>query len=327
LTSWQSFSGGTYNSAAIKTDGTLWTCGHNVSGSLGLSDLLDRSSMTQVGTSNTWKSVNNTGNYWTTAIQTNGSLWSWGQNGQGQLGLGDVLVDRSSPVQVGSLTNWALTVNGYSSSYALKTDGSLWSWGFNTAGQLGLGNTLIRSSPTVIGSSVIWVNMAANFKSFAAIRNDGTLWICGDNTYGQLGLGDINSRSSLVQVGSLSSWRQINGGGTGNTFSAIKTDGSLWTWGLNDAGQLGLGDINSRSSPVQVGSLTNWASVSNGSRHVATQKTDGTLWTWGLNTVGQLGLGDVLSRSSPVQVGSLTNWKTVSGQYVTTFAIVQGTDF
>jgi alpha-tubulin suppressor-like RCC1 family protein len=144
---------------------------------------------------------------------------------------------------------------------------------------------------------------------------------------GQNDSGTIKNRSSPTQVGSLSSWRQISGGINADNFSAIKTDGSLWTWGHNQYGQLGLGDVNNRSSPTQVGFLTNWASVSNGYWHATALKTDGTLWTWGNNSLGQLGLGDLTNYSSPVQVGYLTNWKTVSGQYVTTFAIVQGTDF
>ena len=91
---------------------------------------------------------------------------------------------------------------------------------------------------------------------------------------------------------------------------AIKTDGTLWVWGNNVSGRLGLGDITNRSSPVQVGTLTNWSSVSAGS-HTMAIKTDGTLWAWGSNGSGRLGLGDITDRSSPVQVGALTNWYSV----------------
>ena len=87
--------------------------------------------------------------------------------------------------------------------------------------------------------------------------------------------------------------------------------GGLYVFGDNSYGQLGLGDRTNRSSPVQVGSLTNWKSVDSGSNHTVAIKTDGTLWSWGNNTYEQLGLGDQTHRSSPVQVGSLTNWKSV----------------
>ena len=90
---------------------------------------------------------------------------------------------------------------------------------------------------------------------------------------------------------------------------------SLWSWGYNLYGQLGVGDVTHRSSPVQVGTLTTWSGVSGGGFHSLALKTDGTLWSWGYNLYGQLGLGDTTYRSSPVQVGSLTTWSGVSGSY------------
>ena len=87
---------------------------------------------------------------------------------------------------------------------------------------------------------------------------------------------------------------------------------TLFAWGFNLSGRLGLGDVIDRSSPVQVGALTTWASASAGASHSLAIKTDGTLWAWGLNTGGHLGLGDVIRRSSPVQVGALTTWASAS---------------
>ena len=102
--------------------------------------------------------------------------------------------------------------------------------------------------------------------------------------------------------------------------SFFDTNG-LWSWGLNSNGQLGLGDSTSRSSPVQVGTLTNWKQVSGGYFHTAAVKTDGSLWLWGRNQYGELGLGDTTHRSSPVQVGTLTSWKQVSSSWRHTAAI------
>ena len=90
--------------------------------------------------------------------------------------------------------------------------------------------------------------------------------------------------------------------------SSIKTDGTLWSWGYNNFGQLGLGNVTYYSSPKQVGALTNWSSVSCGYYHTVSIKTDGTLWSWGYNGIGQLGLGNVTNYSSPKQVGALTSW-------------------
>ena len=103
-----------------------------------------------------------------------------------------------------------------------------------------------------------------------------------------------------------------------------RTSPGLWLWGRNDYGQLGQGDRTNRSSPVQVGSLTNWRLVAGGGSHTAAVKTDGTLWSWGQNYYGQLGQGNITDYSSPVQVGSLTNWRQVAGGSYHTAAIQDG---
>jgi alpha-tubulin suppressor-like RCC1 family protein len=157
-------------------------------------------------------------------------------------------------------------------------------------------------------------------KTVAAIKTDGTLWTWGTNPTGQLGtFNGSNPTSSPVQVGTLTNWKLVSG--QQNSFAAIKTDGTLWTWGANTSGQLGLFDIIHRSSPVQVGTLTNWKLVTPAYDNVASIKTDGTLWVWGSNSGGKFGLGDFVNRSSPVQVGTLTNWKQVACGINQLFAI------
>jgi alpha-tubulin suppressor-like RCC1 family protein len=94
---------------------------------------------------------------------------------------------------------------------------------------------------------------------------------------------------------------------------ALKTDGTMWLWGLNSYGGLGDGTALKRSSPVQIGALTSWSSIAAGGNHSAAIKTDGTLWTWGKNIFGQLGDNTVINRSSPVQIGSLTTWAQIAG--------------
>ena len=240
-----------------------------------------------------------------------GNMYAWGYNFSG-LGLGDA-INRSSPVQVGSLTNWrsvtASAVNPF--SIATKTDGTLWSWGTNSNGELGLGTTATQSSPVQVGLLTNWkrVFIGAIGSSISVIKTDGTLWTWGYNFSGVLGLGDAINRSSPVQVGLLNNWKSV-AAGLYHT-AATQTDGSLWTWGYNTYGGLGLGDVIYRSSPVQVGLLTNWKSVAAGLYHTAATQTDGSLWTWGYNLHYQLGLGDAIHRSSPVQVGLLTNWQNV----------------
>ena len=199
----------------------------------------------------------------------------------------------------------------------------LWSWGANNAGQLGLGDTTNRSSPVQVGALTTWSNVFGGTNCSFATKTDGTLWAWGDNSNGKLGLGNITYRSSPVQVGTLTDWSGATISSRSDSTLAVKSNGTLWAWGANEGGRLGLGDsyIN-RSSPVQVGALTNWADVSVSKNNTLAVKTDGTLWAWGLNFYGQLGTGNTISRSSPVQVGALTGWsKVVSTNTDTSLAL------
>jgi alpha-tubulin suppressor-like RCC1 family protein len=212
-------------------------------------------------------------------------------------------------VQVGALTDWSKVSMGVQSCIAIKTDGTLWTWGNNSFGQLGQNNTTVRSSPVQVGALTNWsgVSEAPGGNNFsAAIKTDGTLWTWGAGLFGALGQGNQADLSSPVQVGALTDWSKVSAGA--NICAAIKTDGTLWTWGFGNAGRLGLDDTVSRSSPVQVGALTNWSSVATYASCMAI-KTDGTLWSWGFNSsYGNLGQNNATNLSSPVQVGGSTNW-------------------
>ena len=189
----------------------------------------------------------------------------------------------------------------------------LWAWGQNAQGSLGLGNTTNYSSPKQVGALITWNTVAGGNLSSFAIKTDGTLWSWGFNTSGRLGLGDVTNRSSPVQIGALTTWSKIASGISSAGALAIKTNGTLWSWGDNASGQLGLGNTTSYSSPKQVGALTTWSKVASGDDHLLAIKTGGTLWAWGYNGRGQLGLGDITNRSSPVQVGAQASWSEVAG--------------
>ena len=254
------------------------------------------------------------------------NLYAWGGNSYGQLGLGNI-TNYSSPVQVGSLTNWSyLMTNGYGAfSIATKTDGTLWSWGINTYGQLGLGNLTRYSSPKQVGALTNWLQVASGGYNALAIKTDGTLWAWGSaSVYGSLGLGNTTYYSSPKQVGSLTAWKYVSSGYYYFT-TAIKTDGTLWVWGYNGYGQLGLGNTTNYSSPKQVGALTNWSTVSAGYSHVLATKTDGTLWAWGNGANGKLGDSTTINKSSPIQIGALTNWLNVSAGYMSLSLKTNGT--
>jgi alpha-tubulin suppressor-like RCC1 family protein len=299
----------------IKTDGTLWAWGDNATQYIfgnGLQTTV--STPIQVGTLTNWKQITypSEGNL---AVKTDGTLWAWGNNsGGGQLGLSDIAT-RSSPVQVGNLTNWKQVSTLNKNSAAIKKDGTLWAWGVNTFGNLGLGDITSRSSPVQVGNLTNWKYVVAGISNTVAIKTDGTLWAWGANQSGQLGLGNQITISSPVQVGSLTDWKYVEttnesfgGSSTSGSYIAIKTDGTLWAWGTNGSGRLGLGDTSGRSSPSQI--QGSWASIYRSDREgFLAIRSDGTLWAWGVNTIGQLGLGDVISRSSPVQVGTESDWR------------------
>ena len=328
LTNWSSVGVGRYNSLALKTDNTIWSWGYNAHGQLGLEDTTKRSSPVQIGSDTDWSSIDG-GTYHFLAIKTDGTLWSWGRNSFGQLGLGDahdIDLNRSSPTQVGSLADWSFASGGEYHSFAIKTDSTIWSWGNNNQGQLGLEDIAHRSSPVQIGSLTNWnVSAAGYFHSLATlyVGNPKNLWSWGLNDYGQLGLEDTADRSSPVQIGSLTDWSFIVG--SLNYSLAIKTDNTVWSWGRNNFGQLGLEDLVNRSSPVQIGSDTDWNSAAGGYYHSVAIKTDNTIWSWGYNLYGQLGLGDAhatdLNRSSPTQVGSLTDWSSTTAGVAHSLAI------
>jgi alpha-tubulin suppressor-like RCC1 family protein len=309
-TEWKNVETWNASTFAIKNNGTLWAWGYNAQAQLGDSTYITRSSPVQIGALTTWSSAA-PGPYCTYAIKTDGTLWCWGDGTDGSLGLGDTNIRRSSPVQIGALTNWLQVTAGPYYGLAVKTDGTLWGWGRNTTGQIGDGTAINRSSPVQVGSLTTWASVSSRQTGTMAITTSGALYSWGQGGYGSLGTNNTSNRSSPVQVGSLTNWSSVS---IANHCMAIKTDGTLWAWGNNAQGQLGLGDQVSRSSPVQVGSLQTWRRVSSGigtgQTHAIT--TGGALWSWGSNSSANLGHNNTTYLSSPKQVGALTSWAVVS---------------
>jgi alpha-tubulin suppressor-like RCC1 family protein len=297
-TNWSKIEVGFSHALAIKTDGTLWAWGSNGTGFLGTNNQTTILSPVQIGSS-TWLDVA-CGVETSFAIKTDGTLWAWGNGSLGQLGLPGSLASlrRSSPVQVGTATDWGSTAWGgriFSSGQAtllVKTNGTLWGWGVNLQGRLGTNNTNNVSSPVQIGALTNWSypvisgpHQGNEAETAMAIctRTDGTIWSWGSNTFGGqgrnisgVGFGNSSNRtSSPVQIGTDTNWDQGHSKvaiGIYGHVSAVKTDGTLWLWGYNGYGTLGLNDKVYRSSPVQLGSGTTWRLVSAGDRSMMAQR-------------------------------------------------------
>ena len=290
-----------YASYALKTDGTLWGWGYNYFGGSSSSPVL-------IGGTDTWNSLSYNG--WAVhAVRSDGTLWATGANSNYQIGNGSNIDVGSPLVQIGTDTNWARVYAASFSTAAIKNDGTLWVWGYNGNGNLGLGNTTDVSTPVQQGSGTNWYSAcggSADGGNMMFLKTDGTLWGSGNNSNGNLGLNYVTKISSPVQIGSLTTWKEIHtyyvtSGGIAtytedlgdryvskdylldnyaNLVPGLSSPG-LYSWGYNGWGNLGDGSLNNRSSPVQVGSLTNWKQISSGPSHAASIKNDGTLWTVG----------------------------------------------
>ena len=312
LSTWKFTAQGSYDTFAIKGDGTLWAWGRNASGNLGLGDASARNSPVQVGALTTWLKAA-AGQYETSVFRTtDGKLYAVGSNYKGALGLGDTTT-RSSPVQVGALTNWDDIATGSYNSFATTTGGKMYAWGYNFYGELGngtYGGATSVSSPIQVGSLTNWSQLAAGKYCIAGIKTDGTLWTWGLNDDGKLGInvspsGMSTNRSSPVQVGG-GNYTKVTWGT--DACYAIRTDGTLYAWGGNSKGQLAQGNTTNYSVPQQVGSLTTWADVAAGDRFAIAVRTDGILFAWGLGASGQLGNLALSDYSSPIQVGTIDTW-------------------
>ena len=296
---------GGYHSFILKNDSTLWGCGHNQYGQLGLGDEINKTIFTIIGTNtNDIKSIQ-CGYHYTIILKNDGTLWTCGYNEHGQLGVGDTSY-RTTFTQI---TNGVKSVHcGGNHTIILKNDGTLWGCGYNVHGQLGLGDTNHRTTLTQITANTDDIKSVycGGFYTFI-LKNDGTLWGCGNNSYGQLGLGDGNRRTTFTQItANANDIKSIYCGGYHTLM--LKNDGTLWGCGYNWQGQLGLGDQNDRTTFVQITTNTdNIKSVYCGDHYTIILKNDNTLWACGRNHCGQLGLGDTTDRTIFTQATTNAN--------------------
>ena len=201
----------------------------------------------------------------------------------------------AAAVDMGKVGEFQTISAGEERTAAIKPDGSLWVWGYNSGGQLGDGTTEDKTSPIKIMDNVVAVSAGWGVHT-AAIKTDGSLWTWGYNSCGQLGDDTRKDKTSPIKI--MDNVTVISAGSDYTV--AIKTDGSLWTWGYNGRGRLGDGTTVEKISPVKI--MDNVVAISAGSSHAAAIKTDGSLWTWGDNSSGQLGDGTTENKTSPIKI-------------------------
>lgn len=270
--------------AVITTNGNLYTWGTGTSGQLGLGSAITVSS-TPALVSSGWSKVA-CGYYHTVGIKTDGSLWTWGRNDYGQLGNGTSgATNVTTPTRIGTATDWKEVSCGQEASLAIKTNGTLWSWGRASRAQLGNGTTSPNVvTPTQVGTITTWRSISAGPWHTSATRTDNTRWAWGMNTSNRLGNTSLFPVTSPVQIGTTTDWKEVS---CGFEFTVgIKINGTLWTNGMNYLDS-SLG--TPISVPTQLGTNTDYDIIAAGFYHLATIKTNKTLWAWGSNTWGQLG--------------------------------------
>ncbi len=317
--------------AVAADQGVVWAWGYNNYGQLGnganmVNSLTPAQTVNLSGVTKVRAGTN-----FSVALRDDGTVWTWGVNHLGQLGIssasetcgaGDTLLPCSrTPLQVGGLSGVVTVAAGDRHALALKRDGTVWAWGYNPYGQLGatsqetceIANTNLPCSRTplqVAGLSGVTA-VGAGSRHSLAIKSDGTVWAWGLNSFGQLGTESNDTCSGApcsatpIQVGGLSGGTAL---AAGHDYSlAITSDGTVWGWGRNEAGQLGTGATTNADTPAQVAGLTGVKEVAAGQDHSLALKNDGTVWAWGSNEFGDLGTGPTNNMSTPVLVAGLSD--------------------
>jgi alpha-tubulin suppressor-like RCC1 family protein len=298
---------GSYHSLGLADDGIVWAWGRHEKWELGLggastNDVLNATKVP--GLSNVVQVA--AGRYHSLTLKSNGEVWTFGENGNGELGNGNK-VDASNAVP-SSITGVVQVAAGSAYSLALKSNGTVWGWGTGASGQLGNGTNLsANTTPVQMTLPANAVAIAAGASHSAALLADGTVWSTGNNQSGQMGNNTTN-RYALTPVPALIS--NVTSIAAGDEFTvALKTDGTVWTWGANGSRQLGNNSNTNSWAPVQVSNLSNVVAIAVGveSVHVLALKQDRTVWAWGSAGHGQLGYNGTSVKAVPVMVTNLTD--------------------
>ncbi len=301
------------HSLAVMSDGRVFAWGSNDRGQIGLpvssGNNLSAIPLAVNGIDSVTKVA--AGSNFSLALKSNGTVWAWGSNDQGQGGPGGG-ANANVPRLVTGINGAVAIAAGTQHSLAVRSDGTVWAWGDNQYGQLGDGSTTSRATPGQVAGLTSIIAVAGGSYHSLALRNDGTLWVWGDNRHGEMGDGTISiSRPLPAQVPGFTNGTAVTCGIFRN--GALRSDGTVWGWGLNQYGELGDGTTDSKRTPTMAIGITGVVSLQTRNYTTVVLRNDGTVWSWGSNDYAQLGTGyPPFSRVLPSQIPGLANISAVA---------------
>ncbi len=302
--------GGEKFTLALLGDGTVWAWGANDLGQLGNGPGPQVNTPVRITTLSGMTAIA-AGSAHALAVKSDGTVWAWGANTAGELGTGAASPFIDVPVQVSGVAGAKAVVAGHMFSLVLLEDETVWAWGANGSGQLG---NPAASNPSLAPFQVYNLTgvkkVVAGVAFTMALRKDGAVWTWGANNVGQLGIGSSGGSSSVpVKVASLAGITDIAAGDAHAL--AVRVDGTVWSWGLQSAGQLGDGVIGGfnghRNAPFQITLLTGVKAVASAGEHCMALQNDNSLWGWGSTGSGQVGNGTGSVLINPSQITNLTS--------------------
>jgi alpha-tubulin suppressor-like RCC1 family protein len=310
---------------ALRTDGSVLTWGDDSQGQLGVGTRIF-SATPQVVIALGPATAIAAGGIHSVALTADGNVWAWGNNSEGQLG-NTAVSSSSTPVQVPGLSAITAIAAGYYHSLALASGGAVFAWGYNYTGELGTATTSTTSTVVQVSGLGTATAVAAGGGHSLALMSDGSVWAWGANDSGQLGTGagtltaqGTGNPTPAAAIG-LSNVIAIVAGDSHSV--ALKSDGTVWTWGNNYGGQLGNNSTTNSPIPVQVANLSNVIAIAAGSSHTVAVRSDGSVWAWGTNYDGRLGDGTTDDQLQPVPVSGLGGVARVAAGGSNTIALKQ----